>query len=110
MELSSSRTVNSLLFCSIVSSLLHLLDLLVCLSPRHFHLSRFDEPTQPAVTMTESHTRCASRGKIDLVGHLPTAHPQIPQDSSDRELSNVIDTVQRESAEVRSLKQNRNLL
>src|SRR5690349_14728205 len=62
MELSSSRTVNSLLFCSIVFSLLHLLDLLVCLSPRHLHLSRFDEPTQPAVTMTESHTRCAIRG------------------------------------------------
>ena len=48
---------NSLLFCSIVSSLLHLLDLLVCLSPRHFHLSRFDEATQSAVTMTESHTQ-----------------------------------------------------
>jgi len=53
MELSSSGKVNSLLFCSIVSSLLVLL---VCLSPRHFHLSRFDEATQSAVTMTESRT------------------------------------------------------
>ena len=34
------------------------------LSFSRFTLSRFDEPTHLAVTMTESHTRCASRGKI----------------------------------------------
>jgi len=30
------------------------------------NLSRFDEPTSLAVTMTESHTRCASRGKLSI--------------------------------------------
>src|SRR5438876_4308281 len=33
-----------------------------------FNLSRFDEPTPPGVTMTESHTRCASRGFILIFG------------------------------------------
>jgi hypothetical protein len=33
------------------------------MQPPFQKLSRFDEPTSPQVTMTESHTRCVSRGK-----------------------------------------------
>jgi hypothetical protein len=34
-----------------------------------FHLCYFDEATQSAVTMTESRTRCASRGRV-IFAHL----------------------------------------
>jgi len=33
------------------------------MQPPFQKLSRFDEATSPEVTMTESHTRCTSRGK-----------------------------------------------
>ncbi len=33
------------------------------------NLSRFDEPTQPGVTMTESRTRCAPRGMSHSLRH-----------------------------------------
>jgi len=37
--------------------------ILACL----FNLSRFDEPTPPAVSMTESRTRCATRGHYGTI-------------------------------------------
>ena len=46
--------------------LLTLLFSLSSLSFSRFSLSRFDELTPPAVSMTESHTRCASRGRHKL--------------------------------------------
>jgi hypothetical protein len=50
--LASDRTCMLLTPCFFLSSL----------SFSRFNLSRFDEPTQAEVTMTESRTRCASRG------------------------------------------------
>jgi len=37
-------------------------------APLPIKLNGFDEPTQPEVSMTESHTRCASRGKGSTFG------------------------------------------
>jgi len=37
-------------------------------APLPIKLNGFDEPTQPEVTMTESHTRCASHGVILIFG------------------------------------------
>ena len=54
--LASDRTCMLLTPCFFLSSL----------SFSQFNLSRFDEPTQAEVTMTESRTRCASRGMIPL--------------------------------------------
>jgi hypothetical protein len=56
MELSSSRKAHNLLFCSIVLQPPHLFDPLVRLAHPLSHLNRFDEATQLAVSMTESHT------------------------------------------------------
>src|SRR5260221_6667920 len=62
MEFSSSRKVNNLLFCSIVSRALASLDPRIRPAPLPIKLNGFDEPTQPEVSMTESHTHwCASR-------------------------------------------------
>jgi hypothetical protein len=57
MEFSSSRKVNNLLFCSIVSQALASLDPRIRPAPLPIKLNGFDEPTQPEVTMTESHTQ-----------------------------------------------------
>src|SRR5437879_4095447 len=65
MEFSSSRKVNNLLFCSIVSRALASLDPRIRPAPLPIKLNGFDEPTQPEVSMTESHTHCASRGHCE---------------------------------------------
>ncbi len=53
--------------------LLTLLFSLSSLSFSRFYLSRFDELTPPAVTMTESRTRCASRGQSQVRFAAPPA-------------------------------------
>ncbi len=70
MEPFSSIKANNLLFCSIVLQALAPLDPLIRYAPCLSNLSRFDEPTSPGVTMTESHTRCASRGHKEHISAL----------------------------------------
>ena len=53
---------NNLLFCSNVPQALAPLAPRIRPAPFPLKLNRFDEATQPEVTMTESHSRCASRG------------------------------------------------
>src|SRR5436190_6746824 len=66
IELSSSKLAKNLLFCSIVPSPLVSLTPLIHQVSFTEELNSFDEPTQPAVSMTESRTaRCASCGHIE---------------------------------------------